>query len=420
MHSTNEVVITGIGSVLPGCDSRQDLWRQLSEGRSQLRMVEDPAGSGTPRPMGVIADFDPRRYLSDFPDRYYRQAPTETQIYLAATVLARDDAKLDLLSVPGERVGLFDGTSRGSFAFWYQRIRQEGELPARRLYTRREIVWCTPGQAVGIAAALLGVKGPAYTFTESCSSGLVAIGHAFRELRDGEIDVAFAGGHEAALIGPVYAMYRDGGLLSDERRSPGEAVRPFGDGSGNAFGEGAVTLVMETRAHAERRGAPILAVVAGFAYGNSGSHPARVDPDATRARAVLRTLLSGSGASAEEVGFVVGHGNGVRDSDASEIAYMRAVFGAPTPPVPLISVKPVHGHTLGAAGAVNAAAAALMLDHGRTIRTLNAGPNDAAPNPDFGTGEDLPAGRTCGIALSYGIGGHNSAVLFRRVERKDS
>ncbi len=420
MHPTNEVVITGIGAMLPGCDSRQDLWRQLAEGRSQLRLVEDPAGSGTPRPMGVIEDFDPRRYLSDLPERYYRQAPTETQIYLAATALARDDAKLDLSCVPAERVGLFDGTSRGSFAFWHRRIRQESEQPARQLYTRREIVWCTPGQAVGIAAALLGVKGPAYTFTQSCSSGLVAIGHAFRELRDGEIDVAFAGGHEAALVGPLYAMYEDGGLLSDERRHPGEAVRPFGGGSGNAFGEGAVTLVMETRTHADRRGAPVLATVAGFAYGNSGSHPARIDPGATRATGVLRRLLAASGSSAQAVGFVVGHGNGVRDSDASEIAYMRAVFGTPVPPVPLISVKPVYGHTLGAAGAVNAAAAALMLDHRRTIRTLNTGPSDAAPHPDFGTGEDLPAGRTCGIALSYGIGGHNTAVLLRRAERANA
>jgi 3-oxoacyl-[acyl-carrier-protein] synthase II len=420
MHSANKVVITGIGAVLPGCDSRQDLWRQLSEGRSQLRLAEDPVGSGMPRPMGVIKDFDPRRYLGDFPDRHYRQAPAETQIYLAATVLARDDAKLDLSSVPAERVGLFDGTSRGSFAFWHQLIRQEGELAARQLYTRRQIVWCTPGQAVGIAAALLGVKGPAYTFTESCSSALVAIGHAFRELRDGEIDIAFAGGHEAALVAPVYAMYEDGGLLSDERRRPGEAVRPFGGGSGNAFGEGAVTLVMETRAHARRRGAPILATVEGFAYGNSGSHPARIDLGADRAKGVLKSLLSRSGCSAQEVGFVVGHGNGVRDSDASEIAYMRAVFGAPVPPVPLISVKPVYGHTLGAAGAVNAAAAALMLDHRRTIRTLNAGQPDAAPSPEFGTGDDLPAGRTCGIALSYGIGGHNSAVLLRRAEREIS
>ena len=411
-----EVVITGIGVVLPGCDNRADLWRHLHTGEAQLRLVEDPAGLAPARPVGSIADFEAGRYLSEFPERHYRSCPRETQIYLASTVLARDDAKLELSSVPGDRVGLFDGTSRGNFAFWYDLIRRETEATKRRIYTRREILWCTPGQGVGIAAALLRIRGAAYTFTDSCSSGAIAIGHAFRELRDGEIDVAFAGGHEAALIAPVFRMYADAGLLSPEQEDPARAVRPFLESTGNAFGEGAVTLVMESRAHADRRGAPVLASVAGFEYGNNGTHPGRVDVEGVRAGEVLERLLSRSGTRSEEVGFVVGHGNGVHDSDASELAYMRKVFGARTASVPLISTKPIFGHTLGAAGAVNAAATALMLAHRRTVRTVNVDADATPPDLSFGADQALAADRTAGIAVSYGIGGHNSALLLKRSE----
>lgn len=403
-----DVLVTGIGAVLPGCDDKDTLWRQLSYGISQLGLEPAP-GEGGSHAVGRIRGFDARRYLREFPESYYIRCPRDVQLYLSSLVLARDDAALTGANLAPDRVGLFDGTSRGSFAAWYARIRREGQQSAQELYTRRELAQDTPGQAVGIGAALLRVEGPALTFTASCSSASVAIGHAYREVARGAVDVALAGGHEAALVPPLHLMYQEAGLCSTEHEEPARAVRPWTGGSGNAFGEGAVTLVLEAREHAERRGATPLATMRGYAYGNTGRHPTHVDSSAARPVRVVRQLLDEAGARGDGIGFVVGHGNGVAASDASEIRLMRAVFGHRSGEVPLISTKPVYGHTLGAAGALNAAAAVLMLRHGRMIRTLNS---VEYPAVSFGHGGALPSARRSGICLSFGLGGHNSALLF--------
>ncbi|MFD6529563.1 beta-ketoacyl synthase N-terminal-like domain-containing protein [Streptomyces sp. NPDC060184] len=407
-----DVLVTGIGVVLPGCDTRDALWRQLSRGSSQLTLEPAP-GPASRHAVGRIRAFDAHRYLGEFPEPYYGRCPRDVQLYLSSLVLAREDAALTGVPLAPDRVGLFDGTSRGSFAAWYARVRSEGQQPARELYTRRELAMDTPGQAVGVGAALLRTEGPALTFTASCSSAPVALGHACREVARGAVDVAFAGGHEAALVPPLHLMYQEAGLCSAEYEDPARAVRPWTGGSGNAFGEGAVTLVLEAREHAERRGARGLATMRGYAYGNTGRHPTHVDSSADRPARVVRQLLDEAGVQSRGIGFVVGHGNGVAASDASEIRLMRAVFGRRSGEVPLISTKPLYGHTLGAAGALNAAAAVLMLHHGRTVRSPNA-PDDPVEYPDisFGHGDALPSARRNGICLSFGLGGHNSALLF--------
>src|SRR5262249_2852111 len=148
-----------------------------------------------------------------------------------------------------ERVGLFDGTSRDNLAFWHE----------ARIEAKHELAAGMAGMGVGLAAALFGVQGPTYTFTSTCSSGVVAMGHALRELPDGGIDMAFATGHDALLPSAVLRSYRQAGLLNVESVDPRTALRPFVGHSRNVFGEGSVTMVLESRARAEARGARILA-----------------------------------------------------------------------------------------------------------------------------------------------------------------
>jgi 3-oxoacyl-[acyl-carrier-protein] synthase II len=415
-----EVVVTGIGVILPNCDHRESFWRQIRDGDSQLRMEPDPSNPLESCPIGSIRDFDPARYLAEIPERFRAVYPREIQIYLASLLLARDDAGLDFARLASRRVGLFDGSSRTGFSFWYDRIREEATSPLREIYTRRELMVGLPGQTVGIAASLFRVRGSTYSFSGTCSSGAIAIGHAYREIALGEIDVAFATGHDTALLPPLFAMYQDANLLSLEREDARRAVKPYVGHSTNAFGEGAVTMTLESRAHAEARGAPILAVLAGYGYGNNGYHPTTVDVAGVRPAEVLQALLERGNTAVEEVGFVVGHGNAVQLSDVSEENYMRHVFGQRAKEVPLISTKPIYGHTLGASSAVNAAAAALMLHHGYIIPTINidATRQKRAANHQPNRGE----ARQCeaGIAMSYGMGGHNAALLFRRSPRNGS
>jgi len=295
-----EVVVTGLGPILPNCDTRAAFWQHVSQGQSQLSLEPHPSyaaaekgkGDGQRIAMGRIKTFDPEKYLHEFPERFYRRYHRELQIYLASLLGARDDARLDLKKTSAERVGLFDGSSRSNFEHWYELIHREQTTPPADLYTRRELVTGMPGGTVGVAASLLKIRGPAYAFSGTCSSGGIALGHAYREIRYGDIDVAFASGHDLPLVLPIYAMYDDANLLSPEREDPRKAVRPFVDFSTNAFGEGALTLVLESREHAEARGATILASLCAYRYGNNGYHPTTVDVAGVRPAEVLRRLLA--------------------------------------------------------------------------------------------------------------------------------
>ena len=410
-----EVVVTGIGPLLANCADRHTLWSHLRDGPSQLVFESAPGGSGERWPVGRVVGFDPERWLHRFPRTYYDRYHREQQLYLSSLMIALDDAKLELAGVARERVGIFDGTSRGNFDYWYHRVRTEGETCGPH-YTQRELLVGTPGQAANLAASLLGVRGPAYTFNVTCCSGAVAIGQACRELLHGDLDVALASGHDAALSAPLYQMYSSAKLLSDERDDARRAIRPYVDHSKNAFGEGAISLVLETRAHAMQRGATILATIDGFKLGNNGAHPLHVDAEGRRATTLIHDVLARAEVDRAEVGFVVGHGNGVAQSDQSELAYMHSVFAERAPEVPLLSVKPVYGHLFGASSALNIAAAILMLHHGWLVPTLNIDPARATgPIDHLARGGRHRTG-SAGVAVSYGIGGHTAVALLGAAE----
>jgi len=412
----SEVVVTGIGPLLANCADRRTLWAQLCNGPSQLAFEPAPGVEGERWAVGRVRGFEPERWLGRFPRQYYERYHREQQLYLSSLMIALDDAGLELANIARDRVGIFDGTSRGNFDYWYERVRSEREVPASQLYTRRELLSGTPGQAANLAASLLGIRGPIYTFNVTCCSGAVAIGQAYRELQSGDIDVAFASGHDASLQAPMYRMYRDAGILSLERDDARRAIRPFVDHTRNAFGEGAITLVLETREHAARRGAPVLATIDGWKLGNNGAHPLHVDTEGGRATALISQVLSAAKVERDDIGFVVGHGNGVEQSDHSELAYMHKVFAARAPQVPLLSVKPVYGHLLGASSALNVAAATLMLHHGWIVPTLNVDQARADDTIDHLGGGGRRTDASAALSVSYGIGGHNAVVLIGKAE----
>ncbi|HET9221461.1 MAG TPA: hypothetical protein VFO07_03100, partial [Roseiflexaceae bacterium] len=211
----------------------------------------------------------------------------------------------------------------------------------------------------------------------------------------------------------------DAGLLSRERGDPGRAVRPYVDHSTNAFGEGAVTLLLESCAHAERRGARILATIGGYKYGNSGDHPTHVDVSGIRPAQVIGSLLDTAHITPQQIQFVVGHGNGVQSSDIAEMNYMRQLFGPRTASVPLISTKPIYGHMLGAASALNVAAAALMIHHQYLIPTINIDVDRGPSGMNFQANQGTPSCCQAGIASAFGLGGHNVALLLRQPQSEE-
>ncbi|MGW2586194.1 beta-ketoacyl-[acyl-carrier-protein] synthase family protein [Streptomyces virginiae] len=403
-----EVVVTGIGMSLPQCDDRATFWKHVSHGASQLRLHHRPDNPTLMCAMGrTNLDLD-EGPLRDLPVAAHAQHyPRDVQLYLAAVCSALRDASVKLPTAAPERVGLFDGTSRSSFDYFADLLTSG----AAAELTRHHLAVGTPGQAVGLAAALWGVQGPNYTFSSACSAASIAIGHAYREIHDGRLDLAIAGGHDSVLDEPIYRMYAEAGLLSSETEDPARAVRPYTQSTGNAFGEGALVLVLESRQYAEWRGATMLASVAGYAYGNNGVHPTRVDPEGHRPAQVIRQLLKESGHIANQIDFVIGHGNAAPQSDRSEALYMRQVFGSRSADVPLISTKPIYGHTLGASGAINIATAVLMLHHGFIPPTPNVEPDLLPEGLNVPTGQGMWAKLSSGLSMTFGLGGHNAAVL---------
>lgn len=406
----HDVVVTGIGAILPNCDTSELLWRHLRDGESQLAIEPDP-GDEIDCAIGRVRDFECAKYLPDVPARLFQHCSREQQFYLASVASACVDAGLPLESFASEEVGLFDGTSRGSFAFLY-------ELASAREKVRPTLrdlnMAALPGQTVGIAASILGVRGPTYTCNGTCSSGAIAIGTAFREIQAGRVQVAFGTGHDAALVAPLFQVYRDAGLVSNEAHEPGLAIRPYGGSFANAFGEGAVTLVLEAREHAERRGATILAEVVAYRHGNGGSHPTDVDFTGERPALLINETLKEAMLTQADVDFVIGHGNGVLASDISELNYMKRVFGKRTRDVPLISTKPVYGHTLGASSALNIAAAALMLKHGFVAPTIGVDPARVVHGFNHQARRGAARALRSGLCMSYGIGGQHTSLVLRK------
>jgi len=409
----HEVVITGLGVILPNCDEASTFWQQLKEGQSQLRIEPDP-GDAIECAIGRVRDFAGSKYLQEIPEKFWKSCSKEQLFYLSSVVMACRDAGISLKQLAGDQVGLFDGTSRGSFAFLYDLASADRK---RRPSLREMNLGALPGQSVGIAASILGVSGPTYTYNGSCASGAIAIGNAFREIQIGRIAMACGTGHDAALVGPLFQVYRDAGLVSAENKNPSLAIRPYAGSFANAFGEGAVTLVLESREHAEARGARILAEVAGYRHGNGGQHPTDVDFTGERPARLILESLGDAELAAQDVDFVVGHGNGVLASDISELNYMKRVFGSRTREVPLISTKPVYGHTLGAASAINVAAAAMMLHHAYVAPTIGIDRQRVVSGFNHQANEGTSRLLRSGLAVSYGIGGQNAAVVLKRARR---
>ncbi len=403
-----EVAITGIGAVLPNCEDRSTLWEHLKHGRSQLRF--DQRGNAR-LPVGIASQFDPDRHLSDIPPNYYRRYPRQLQLYLASVLLALKDAGLDLGSLRAHRVGIFEGSARPFFEYWYDQIRTEQTRETR--YSKQHLMVGLPGQCGGIAASLLKLRGGVYSLTGACTSGAIATGLGCRELSGGSLDLVLASGHDVPLVDPVFEMYADAGLLSTERLDAQRAVRPYGGGSANAFGEGAITFVLEPLARTRARGAQPLAIIAGFRHGNIGDHPTGVDSSGARPAELVSELLDSTGHSIDEVDFVVGHGNAVSLSDQAEMRFMQRLFGQRAKTVPLISTKPIYGHTMGASTSLNVAAAALMMHHDYLIPTINVDPDrptEVFNQPNVGA----PRVSQLGLAMGYGLGGHCTALLLRR------
>jgi 3-oxoacyl-[acyl-carrier-protein] synthase II len=341
---------------------------------------------------------------------FARRASYADCFAVASVREALGDAGLDPAISP-ERTGVYFGSSTGGMLeseWYYERLVRGSSRHARPgLLASQQLNG--PGDAVAREAR---IRGPVESVSSACASGAMALGSALRALRRGDVDVALAGGSDA-LCQLTYAGFNS--LRSVDERP----ARPFrADRAGLSLGEGAGVLVLETADHARKRGAVVLAALAGEAATCDAFHMTAPQPEGLGAREALVRALDDASADPAEVDFVNAHGTGTPLNDAAEAAALRSVFGDRLATIPLTSTKASIGHLLGSSGAVEAVVTVLCLLRREVHPMPEAGETDARLGLDLVLGRPRPLTRAaCAISTNLAFGGANSALVFRRAER---
>jgi 3-oxoacyl-[acyl-carrier-protein] synthase II len=410
------VVITGTGLVTPVGLDVQESWASLLDGRSGAGPITQFDASEYPVRFACEVDgFDPGLYIDR---KEVKRTDRFSQFAIATAVQAMREAGLD--GNPGavdpERFGVIVGSGIGGI---HTLEEQHARLLAKG--PGRVSPFFVPMFISDIAAGLVSIrynaKGPNYCTISACASGAHAVGNAFRSIKHGEADVMLAGGTEASIVPVCVAGFANMTALSTRNDSPETASRPF-DATRDGFviGEGAGMLLLEELEHARARGATILAEVAGYGQTADAYHitaPAEGGEGAVRA---MRLALREAGADVSEVDYVNAHGTSTPANDRNESAAIRTVLGERADDVVVGSTKSMTGHTLGAAGGIEAVISALVCRHGAIPPTINYETPDPDCDLNYGTGGATERPVRLALSNSFGFGGHNVSLAVRRFD----
>ena len=406
----SDAVITGLGVVTPIGTGAGAFWDSLVAGRSGAGPIDrfDASGYST-RIAAQVRDFDPTAYMDA---RFAGRCGRFTQMAVAAGVLAWDHAGLDD-SLDRTRVGVVVGSGIGDL----QTIEEQNAALASggpRRVSPFTVPKLMPNAAPAALAMHLDLRGINYCVTSACATGAHALGEALLAIRAGRADVVLAGGSEAALTPLALAAFDRMGALSRRNDEPERASRPFDAGrDGFVFGEGAGVLVLESEAHARSRGARVIARLAGYGASADAFHLTQPDPEGDGAVRAMTAALEDAGLYPEDVDYVNAHGTSTPYNDRIETLAIKRALGPESKRIPVTSTKSQTGHLLGAAGAVEAAAAALVIQRGVIPRTLNLDEPD--PDCDLDYVSDEPREQRVSVALSnsFGFGGQNACLVLR-------
>ena len=409
MENKNSVVVTGIGVFSSiGC-TREDFWQSLITGKSGIGRIQtfDPEGHKS-QIAGEITSYDPRDY---FDRKEARKMARVSQFAVSAAIEAVKDAGMDLDKEDRSRIGCIIGSAAGDFHHieeQYARFLQRGPRSVNPLTVPRVIA----NMPAGNTANALGIHGPNMGVSAACTTGTHAIGTALGLLRLGSADVILAGGTESTVTPFVMDGYASMGVLSAGNEDPQKASRPFDlNRDGFVMGEGACVLVLETQEHAEKRGATILAHVNGFGMTADAYGLAAPEPNGKWAALAIKNALAGSGVSLSDVGYINAHGTSTVMNDKTETVAIKSAFeGLKIPPVS--SIKSMIGHTLGAAGAIEAAACVMAVNQGILPPTINYETPDPECDLDIIPNVARQANITAAISNSFGFGGQNGVLVF--------
>ncbi len=412
MNHRRRVVITGIGAITPIGTTVAGLWDGLRAQRSAVGPVTRfDASIFRSQTAAEIHDFVPTDHVEA---KRAKRLDRFGQFSVVAAQMAIDDAELDLSREDSDRVGVMMGTALGGIGYAEEQLAVFLTQGLRDVSTTLALAVFGGASSCNIAIEL-GLHGPNSTNAMSCASGTIAIGDAFRQIRDGYADVMLAGGAEAPLAPLCYGAFALIRAMSTRNDDPTRASRPFDkDRDGFVMGEGAAVLLLEERERAVARGARIYAEVAGFGTCSDAHHMTAPLPDGSQAARTMRMALADAHIGAGEVGYVNAHGSSTPLNDPTETLAIRQVFGDSAAALPVSSTKGYYGHALGASGAIETAISALSIANEWLPPTVNLESPDPACDLDYIRGEGTERRVEHVLTNSFGFGGINASLVLRR------
>lgn len=410
-RATRRVVVTGLGAVTPLGTGVEKTWKAICAGESGIGRITrfDPAKYAA-QIAGEVKDFDPARFIEK---KEIKKMDTFIHYAVGASQLAVDDAGLKVSPGESDRFGVYIGSGiggLGSIEHYHTILQERGPDRVSPFFIPMTIINLASGQV----AIRFGARGPNSCAVTACATGNNCIGDAFRLIQRGEADVMVAGGAEAAITPLGVAGFGAARALSFRNDDPARASRPFDrDRDGFVLGEGAGVVVLEELERVRRRGARIYAELVGYAMNSDAYHITAPPEDGEGAVRCMELAIKDAGISKNEVGYINAHGTSTM-ADAIETKAIKQVFGAHAYRIPTSSTKSMTGHLLGAAGGIEAIFSVLALHHGILPPTINLDNPDPVCDLDYIPHQARPATPTVVLSNSFGFGGVNACLVFKR------
>jgi 3-oxoacyl-[acyl-carrier-protein] synthase II len=414
MHARDRrVVVTGLGLITPLGTGLEKTWKALCAGQSGIRRITRFDPTDYPAQIaGEVTDFNAADYIDK---KEIKKMDLFIHYAVGASQMAMDDAGLKVTAENAERVGVYVGAGIGGLAaieHYHTILQEKGPDRVSPFFIPMVIINLASGQI----AIKFGAKGPNSCAVTACATGNHCIGDAFRLIQRGDADAMLAGGTEAAITPLAVAGFASARALSRRNDEPERASRPFDrDRDGFVLGEGAGVLVLEELESAQHRGARIYAEVVGYAMTADAYHITSPPDDAEGAVRCMELAFKDARIAKDEVGYINAHATSTF-ADKLETHAIKQVFGERAYRIPVSSTKSMTGHLLGAAGGVEAVFSVLAI-HRRTIPpTINLDNPDPECDLDYVSKGARQASVPVALSNSFGFGGVNACLLFRRFE----
>jgi 3-oxoacyl-[acyl-carrier-protein] synthase II len=408
------VVITGLGVIAPNGNDLPTFWDNVRSGRSAVAPITRFDVSESPSQLAAeVQHWDPLPYMDA---RAAKRSERSLQYGIAAAELAARDAGLDMSKMDPDRAGIVEATSLSNLDAAY-RAREALDTRGLRAVSPSMMLSGYVGSGSAEIANHLGFKGHAITCSSSSASGNDVLGYAMHMIQHEEVDLMLAGGAEAPLVDTVYFGFAQSRAMTRWNGPPAQAMKPFDQrGDGFVMGEAGAYLVLEELSHALGRGAKIYAELIGQSRACEAYHPMAPHPDGWGVIRAMEKAFRMARIAPEEVDYINPHGSANAINDIAETRAIKAIFGSHARKLAVTSTKPITGHPLAAAGALEAIICSLAIKHSEIPPTLNLQEPLPECDLDYVPHRSRPYPIRVALSLNSGFGGKASCMILRRFD----